>query len=248
VLPSSVPCPGFSLSSNGSSRVEFPAFFGRIEKLRLLMLRPTRYRSRARFVTSGVSFPCSSRSFTEPPGSSADAASFPGLELVPAVAPFRSVTGEHQVSQVPRRALYEHAPLFDPGPVVRNRFSASACCLPLGVTASADGRYPLFRGSITRPVHSLCTLHVTGRPVPRNTRFQPGTTLCWTGFDLSALAEGFQLCFDYLIVFPLPKLLGVPPQRGAVRDPAGVEMMVVLIRWWRACGADHRLTSDTPPA
>jgi len=39
-----------------------------------------------------------------------------------------------------------------------------------------------FRGSIPRPAHSLCTLHQTGRPVQRNTRFQLLAKLCWVGF------------------------------------------------------------------
>lgn len=102
--------------------------------------------------------------------------------LLTRLLPPASSRGEHQISQVPRRALYEHAPLFDPGPVRSTRFSVSDCCLPLGANASASGPHPLFRGSITQPVHSLCTLHSTGHPAKRNTRFQPGTTLCWTGF------------------------------------------------------------------
>jgi hypothetical protein len=61
--------------------------------------------------------------------------------------------------------------------------SASHCCLPRRGTVSAYGQHPRFRGSITRPVHSLCTLHVTGHPAPRNTRFQPVTNLCWIGLS-----------------------------------------------------------------
>lgn len=38
-----------------------------------------------------------------------------------------------------------------------------------------------FRGSITRPTRSLCTLRSTGHPVPRNTRFRPLAKPCRVG-------------------------------------------------------------------
>ena len=39
-----------------------------------------------------------------------------------------------------------------------------------------------FRGSITRPAQPLCTLHRTGCPARRNTRFQLLAKLGWVGF------------------------------------------------------------------
>lgn len=89
----------------------------------------------------------------------------------------------------------EHAPPSDPGPVTHNRFSV-ASLLPsapaYGVGFRATCR---FRGSITRPAHSLCTLRPEGRPSRRNTRFQPGTTLCWTGFGPVGFSlKGFGQC------------------------------------------------------
>ena len=47
--------------------------------------------------------------------------------------------------------------------------TAGSCCLPAFENCR---RLPLpqFRGSITRPIHSLCTLRSGGYPTPRNTR------------------------------------------------------------------------------
>ena len=59
----------------------------------------------------------------------------------------------------------EHAPLSDPGPVTHNRFSV-ASLLPsapaYGVGFRATCR---FRGSMTRPAHSLCTLRPRRSPL-----------------------------------------------------------------------------------
>src|ERR1700686_2617697 len=87
------------------------------------------------------------------------------------------------------------------------------------MTASASGQHPLFRGSFTRPVHSLCTLHVTGRPVPAQ-RLASSRAPPFAGqdLDLSALAERFPTPTLISSSFPFPKfllLLGVPPFQGA---------------------------------
>ena len=51
-----------------------------------------------------------------------------------------------------------------------------------------------FRGSITRPADSLCTLHALGCPRPRNTRFRLPARLA--GRDLHPLGPGKEfLCF-----------------------------------------------------
>jgi hypothetical protein len=181
-VPSSAPCPGFFLSSSGSSRVEFPAFSGHMKKLRLLMSLLLRYRSRVLSITSDVSFLDSSRSASSLPVRRQTLPASRAWSLFQRSLRSALPRGEHQVSQVPRRAQCEHAPLLDPGPVRCTRFFCISLLPSTRGTVSAYGRHPLFRGSITRPVHSLCTLHVTGRPVPRNTRFQPVTNLCWTGF------------------------------------------------------------------
>jgi len=54
------------------------------------------------------------------------------------------------------------------------------CCLPSYSKASAPASIP-FRGSVTRPVHSLCTLRTPGHPGLRNTRYQLLAKLCWAG-------------------------------------------------------------------
>ena len=189
------------------------------------MLRPKRCRSRALIVTSGVSFHCSSTRLSESPGSSADAASLPGLELVPAVLPLRALSLENIRSpkflgepcmNMPRSST----------PALSNAigFLRPPCCLPLGVTASADGRHPLFRGSITRPVHSLCTLHVTGRPVPAQHSLPAGHHPLLDRIPTCRLSlKGFRLCSHYLIVFPLSEASWrTTPEgcrRAPVRDP-----------------------------
>ena len=54
-------------------------------------------------------------------------------------------------------------------------------------TASAPPE-KYFRGSITRPADSLCTLHALGCPRPRNTRFRLPARLA--GRDLHPLGPG----------------------------------------------------------
>jgi hypothetical protein len=63
--------------------------------------------------------------------------------------------GDRRLSQVPKFPLCRHAPLSDPGGVLRTRQSAprTAAFQPLE-TVGFPPRYP-FRGSITRPVSSL---------------------------------------------------------------------------------------------
>ncbi len=80
-----------------------------------------------------------------------------------------SFRGEGRASQVPGKPLYGHALLFDPGGPSLPSHTAGSCCLPAFENCR---RLPLpqFRGSITRPIHSLCTLRSGGYPTPRNTR------------------------------------------------------------------------------
>src|SRR5258708_40364210 len=72
--------------------------------------------------------------------------------------------------------------------------------------ASSCGQHRLFRGSFTRPVHSLCTLHVTGRPVLAQHSLPAGhhplLVRVWT---CRLSLKGFRLR-THLIVFPLSEV------------------------------------------
>ena len=79
-----------------------------------------------------------------------------------------------------------------PARSARPPFSACRCCLPPWKRRRPSRRVP-FRGSITRPACSLCTLRSRGRPRPRNTHYRlagqpwPGGTLTrWAPLEVSA--------------------------------------------------------------
>jgi hypothetical protein len=56
-----------------------------------------------------------------------------------------------------------HAEFCDPGGTSAPAMTVLPCCLPPMKTASAPANHS-FRGSITQPAHSLCTLRSTGYP------------------------------------------------------------------------------------
>jgi len=93
----------------------------------------------------------------------------PGLWSPAALCGFFFSDGDVRASQVPGKPLYGHALLFDPGGPSLPSHTAGSCCLPAFENCR---RLPLpqFRGSITRPTYSLCTLRSGGYPTPRNTR------------------------------------------------------------------------------
>ena len=70
--------------------------------------------------------------------------------------------------------------------------SGRRCCLP----PCQRRRHPRvdFRGSITRPMRSLSTLHGDGHPPPRKTRFRLGTSLGRAGLYLQGPSTRFLLC------------------------------------------------------
>ncbi len=112
-----------------------------------------------------------------------------------------------------------------PTPTLWLAFGFRQChyCLPLAGWCRLPGHVAVFRGSITRPVHSLCTLRPESHPSKRNTRFQPGTTLCWAGFGPAGLSmKGFRLCvLTYLIVFLLSEAFLTLPAQTAGEDASG---------------------------
>jgi hypothetical protein len=191
------------------------------------MPRPMHCRSRARVVTSGVSFPCSSRSCYRASRFVGRRRLLTGPGACSAVAPFRSVTGEHQVSQVPRRALCEHAPLYDPGPVERHRLS----CVPLlpsaRGTASASGLRSPFSG-LNHAAYSLAVYTSrNGSPRPAQHSLPAGHHPLLDRTRTCRLSlKGFRLCSGYLIVFPLSEASWRTPRRGRVRRPAGAPTLL----------------------
>ena len=115
----------------------------------------------------------------------------------------------------------EHAPLYDPDPVARLRFSPSHCCLPRLQDGVGFRVTLLCFGAPSRGLFTRCVRFVRRvTPRRRNTRFQPGTTLCWTGFGPVGLSmKGFRRwALTYLIVFPLSEaFLTLPALQPAGR-------------------------------
>jgi hypothetical protein len=190
----------------GPPGFEFPTVTGPIEKLRLLMLVPERCpsRSRSRTTPHPLSFVSALRLRASRPWSGARPVCGPG-------AWFGGFSSPPSHVEVIRSLKFlgeprcEHAPLSDPDPVTRPRFSASHCCLPhradgVGFRVTSLNFGAPLRGLLTRCVRFA--RRVT--PRRRNTRFQPGTTLCWTGLGPVGLSlKGFRRCsLSYVIVFP----------------------------------------------
>src|SRR5438128_8261502 len=87
----------------------------------------------------------------------------PGALVLTGCPSCRSTRGDGRLSQVPGEPHCAHALLFDPGGTsAPDHLDASV--LPSAIiTTSAPTTNP-FRGSITRPAHSLSTLRHQGRP------------------------------------------------------------------------------------
>src|SRR5690554_1886682 len=79
--------------------------------------------------------------------------------------------GERRASQVPGKPLCRHALLFDPGSPFLPSHTAGSRGLPAFENCRQLPLSP-FRGSITRPIHSLSTLRSGGYPTPRKTRYR----------------------------------------------------------------------------
>jgi len=184
------------------------------------MLRRMYCRFRASILTSDVSFLASSRSASSLPIRRQTLPAPRAWSLFQRLLLSALPRGEHQVSQVPRRAQCVHAPLFDPGPVRCTRFF----CISLLPSAQGDGVGFRATSPISGLIHAACSLAVytsrNGSPRSRaTTRFQPGTTLCWSGFG--PVGSHRKVSDSDLISssFPFPKfllLLGVPPRQGCV--------------------------------
>ncbi len=213
-FPSSSPCPGFFLSSGGSSRVEFPAFSGHMKKLRLLMSRLLRYRSRAPSITSDVLFLGSCRS----------ASSLPIRRLT---LPAPRAWSLFQRSLLPLFHVENiRSPKFLGEPCVNMpRSSTPALSNAIGFlrpTAAFRSGYGVgFRATspISRLNHAACSLAVytsrNGSPRSRATLASSrAPPFAGQDSDLSALAERFPTLPCYLIVFPLSEASWRTPRRG----------------------------------
>src|SRR5690554_550710 len=109
--------------------------------------------------------------------------------------------GERRASQVPGKPLCGHALLFDPGGPSLPSHAAGSCCLP-SFEGCRRPRRSTFRGSITRPIHSLCTLRSGGYPTPRNTRYRLVASLGRVGLA----PTGFQLILSTSSVSRMTRL------------------------------------------
>ena len=217
-VPPAVPCLRRPLPSTGSPGVSSPASQ----------------------VLSGVPTPCRP----------SRRASFPSLggtaccgRFVRSRAAVRDRTGRGLVSGFPTPVLLRRRrqglpgswgtlvcrpSLFDPGePRTSGHCDVRGVAFRLlddvGLTTSR------FRGSITRPAHSLPTLHVAGHPTPRKTRFRLAATLCRAGLVTRRVPmQGFSFCFLHRHP-PCPDLPGAPKTRptptradfGSLQSTAG---------------------------
>jgi hypothetical protein len=103
--------------------------------------------------------------------------------------PRRCFDGGKEASQVPGGPS-RTCPALRPRRVrLHLAHSGRRCCLP----PCQRRRHPRvdFRGSITRPVRSLSTLHDDGHPPPRKTRFRLGTSLGRAGRHLQGPSARF---------------------------------------------------------
>jgi hypothetical protein len=98
-----------------------------------------------------------------------------------------------RISQVPGEPQCERAPVYDPGGTSAPGIAALRCGLPCGKRRRLPRRVP-FRGSITRPTHSLCTLRSRGRP-PNHATLGSGRLPAFAGQECYLLGsiERFQL-------------------------------------------------------
>lgn len=125
--------------------------------------------------------------------------------------PVAGIGGDERASQVSGEPPYIHAMLLDPDGI-STPVHYGASMLPSAKSDGVGSRDDVsLRGSITRPAHSLCTLHVLGHPGPRNTRFRLLASLCRVGLATHRVpTKGFDLRQP-----PLPNLPGAPDPETA---------------------------------
>jgi hypothetical protein len=101
------------------------------------------------------------------------------------VAPIRIMsTGDDGISHVPVEPQCAHARLLDPGGIENARPINGDSMLPsVGCGRRRLPQIALFRGSITRPMHSLSTLRSRGRPNTTQDSLPAAGQLCRAGFN-----------------------------------------------------------------
>jgi hypothetical protein len=106
-----------------------------------------------------------------------------GLGPVNSGGPFRIVwTGNDGLSHVPGEPHCAHALLLDPGGIEHARpIAAARRGLPYKCGRRRLPRLALFRGSITRPMHSLSTLRSAGHPSTTQDSLPAVGQLCRAG-------------------------------------------------------------------
>ena len=142
------------------------------------------------------------------------------LASFPSLGGTSSVSGDGRISQVPGEPQCERAPVCDPGGTSAPGIAALRCGLPCGKRRRLPRRVP-FRGSITRPTHSLCTLRSRGHPrttqhsVPAGCQPLPGrSATCWVpsrGFSYISSSSP-RLCLAH---FPGERRPALPVASGS---------------------------------
>ncbi len=191
IFPPNVPVFRCSLPSTGSLGFWFPCFHGTIEHSDFLPPLP---RCFVAFASRYRRAPWTSL----PQLQDATATSqglFTGLPHT------GSIGGDDRTSQVPGEPHYERALLCDPGGTsARGHYCASM--LPSAFLTASAPAIRVFRGSITRPTHSLSTLRRVGHPTTTQDSLPDGWPAFPGGTDYPRGSnERFQV-----IPFPFPRL------------------------------------------
>ncbi len=128
----------------------------------------------------------------------------PGDLCQPASPRAGSMRGDGRVSQVPGEPRCAHALLFDPsGTSAPGHRGASV--LPSAATKASAPTTIHFRGSFTRPAHSLSTLRHHDHSWQLKTRFRRLARLCRAGLTTRWVPQqGFRVCY---ISSSLPRLV-----------------------------------------
>lgn len=127
--------------------------------------------------------------------------------------PFRLSNGDGRISHVPGEPRYAHALLYGPRWDRARQTAYSGSMLPS--VQCGRRRLPqlaLFRGSITRPMHSLSTLRNAGRPDATQDSLPAVGQLCRAGAAACRVpTKGFMHSgYGPIMQSPFPKLRGAP--------------------------------------
>jgi len=160
------------LPSTGSRRVSSPA-----SSVLRGVPTPCRPSRRTSLPSLGGTALCARRSLPSP---AERGRRRPGDLCQPASPRSGSACGGGRASQVPGEPHCVHALLSDPGGT-STPGHLGASVLPSAIVTTSAPTIRMFRGSITRPAHSLSTLRHHGRPWPRKTRFRLLAKLCRAG-------------------------------------------------------------------